>query len=222
MNIIIITTKDYHLFASSDKWDKLECDSFKQYLYKLHPGKEQENVIIQKFYAKEPRMARYWVSSSKGIPELKLLKREYGDNTIVCIMPSIPIYHIESERDGALRLSPRQCQDYVAEIVSSSIEELKTDYNNKIIILAHDRDLGIKANRVMRERDRIEGSKLDTLIKNGHISSKNIFGFQHEKDMPVYDAIKKMITGNIQDNVFNKFSQLLMLSCEEQEKAEKH
>ena len=222
MNIIIITTKDYHLFASSDKWDKLECGSFKQYLYGLLSSKEWDNVVIQKFYAKEPRMARYWVSHSKGIPELKLLKREYGDNTIVCVMPSIPIYHIESERDGALRLSPKQCQDYVAAIVSTSIEELKTDYNNKIIVLAHDRDLGIKANRVMRERDRIEGSELDILIKNGHVSFNNIFGFQHEKDMPVYDKISKLITENIQDDVFDEFSQLLMLSCEEQEKAEKH
>ena len=74
----------------------------------------------------------------------------------------------------------------------------------------------------MRERDRIEGSKLDILIKNGHISFNNIFGFQHEKDMPVYDKISKLITENIQDDVFDEFSQLLMLSCEEQEKAEKH
>jgi hypothetical protein len=222
MNIIIITTKDYHLFANCNKWDKLDCSSFKHYLFGLLSSKEQSNVIIQKFYAKEPRMARYWVSPSRVIPELKILKREFGDDTIVCVMPSIPIYHIESERDGALRMSPKQCQDYVAAIVSSSIEELKTDFDNNIIILAHDRDLGIKANRVMRERDRVEGSGLDTFIKNGQLSLDNIFGFQHEKDMATYDTISKLIGEESPDNVFDKFSKILLLSTEEQEKAEKH
>lgn len=221
MNIVIVTTKDYHLFAKSNNWVEKKCELFKEYLCGLLSSNPSNRIAIEDFYGKEPRMVEFWSPLDEDIPELKFLTREFDHNTIVFVIPSIPIYHIESKRDGALQMSVQQCQDYVAAIVKSVIDELKTDFNNNnIIIIAHDRDLGMKATRVMRERDIAARSELAQLISSKQLKINNILGFQHEKDQAAYQLLSSIIDGETNLNLYKDISMILKESNEKQEMSE--
>lgn len=218
MNTIITTTKDYNLFAQNENWEKLECSSLVNFLNTFFAP---YGLSIQKFYAKESSMTRFWVVRNQPAPELKLLRRCHNNDTILYVLPCIPKFYLDNESGMGLHLNKEQCQNYLAAVIKQILSLEPNTKKENIILLAHDRDLGIKGNRVMRIRDIHPQSKLKTIITEGTIYMNNIFAFQHEDDLKAYTLIKSMLRKEIDNNLFTSFISLLRTSEKEQNELEK-
>lgn len=218
MNTIIITTKDYNLFANSENWEKLDCSFFNEYLDTLL---SQNDLTIQEFYANEACMTSFWVVRNQPVPELMLLRRYSLNDTVIYVLPCIPKYFIDLDTDADMHMNKIQCQDYLFSIIKQ-VSLFETNISNEnLVLLAHDRDLGIKGNRVMRIRDRQKNSKLDTMLSDGTLSINNVFAFQHEDNLQSYTIVKSLLKDNLESDLFSTCISMLNNSAQEQEKQEK-
>ena len=207
MNIIIVTTKDYHLFYQKGNWNKGNCESVLSYIThhnKMYNGDAIE--IARDFYGKEKRMRKFW-TLERPRPIIKLLHKACMGSEVF-IMPCIPKYHIElmSDYDDAYQLNYIARQDYLAAIIQDVLK-LYNKIDDNIYLVVHDRDIfNEEADRRAFMSDINKESLLYDYIEKAVISIDNIYGFQHVEDSSgIYNCIEKLLS-NDEFDIISKIS----------------
>jgi len=207
MNIIIVTTKDYHLFYQKGNWNKRNCENVLSYIThhnKIYNGDAIE--IARDFYGKEKRMRKFW-TLERPRPIIKLLHKTCMGSEVY-IMPCIPKYHIElmSDYDDAYQLNNIARQDYLAAIIQDVLK-LYNIIDDNIYLVVHDRDIfNEEADRRAFMSDINKESLLYDYIEKEVISIDNIYGFQHVEDSSgIYNCIEKLLS-NDEFDIISKIS----------------
>lgn len=198
MNILIVTTKDYHLFYQNGDWNKSDCENVLSYITQHNKKYNGDAIeIARDFYGKEKRMRKFW-TLERPRPIIKLLHRTFMESEVF-IMPCIPKYHIElmSDYDDAFQLNLLSRQDYLAAI----IQDVLTQYNrndDNIYLVVHDRDIfNEEADRRAYMSDINKGSKLYDYVDKKIVSVDKIYGFQHVEDSSdIYNCIEKLLNND--------------------------
>lgn len=221
MDILIVTSREYYSIVKSEKYEKFNCDKIFDYIESLRNYPSREEALFN-FFGKEAEDADFdddvsvfWNEEVESSKNLKILKREFGNNGIIYIMPCIPKYHYSIDSQEGLCHELNRKQNYIGTFIEVVLKDIEKYENkkNSILVVAHDMDLfnENQIERFMRTEDvtKDETNKLAQFISNGIISIDNFFGYKHAyepSEWRVYPIITDELSADaLPDDLFSLF-----------------
>ena len=214
MDIIIITTRDYHLYYNNiGQWRHFHCSKVLDFLKGIYENRNISTTNpVRNFYIKEENANSFWIR----LKDFDVLFHEV-EGARVYVMPCIPEYHIKGSVEGALKLSDEERQNYLGTIfmdVFNHLSKNNTDLGDFYLIV-HDLDIStIGKDEKMRKEYLVSGSILEHLILEGKMSIENIYCFQHEPSKEMYKLLLQMLSGVFPDNLIRQINSIIKSSSE--------
>ncbi len=214
MDIIIITTRDYHLYYNkTEQWRHFHCCKVINFLKGIYEDRNISTINpVRNFYIKEENANSFWIS----LKDFDILFHEIK-GARVYVMPCIPEYHIKGSVEGALKLSDEERQNYLGTIFVDVFNHLSNNNTDQgdFYLIAHDLDIStIGKDEKMRKDYLVSGSILEQLILDKKMSIDNIYCFQHEPSKDMYKLLLQMLSGVFPDNLICQINSIIKSSSE--------